>query len=88
MCSRTALLRLHLDDEPSGYAEVWKIGLFFENMLHWQLEVANVSTHCCVRLRIYLRSNKTIHNSLQFLTNEKTVSHKKIPIYLQLPRSR
>jgi hypothetical protein len=70
MYSRTPLLRLRLVDEPSGYAEIWKIGFFFENMLHWQFEVANVSTDDCFRLHIYLRSNKTlIHNSLQFLTN-------------------
>jgi len=64
MYSRTPLLRLHRDDEPSGYAEIWIIGFFFENRLHWEFEVANVFTDGCFRLHIYLRTTKTKHNSL------------------------
>jgi hypothetical protein len=68
MCSSTPLLRLHWDDEPSGYAEIWIIEFFFENRLHWQFEVANVSTEGCFRLYIYLCANKTLMlNSLHVI---------------------
>jgi hypothetical protein len=42
------------------------IGFFFENMLHWQLEVGKKSTIGDLRLRIYLPTNKIlIPNSLR-----------------------
>jgi hypothetical protein len=42
------------------------IGSFFENRLQWQFEVGKrVSTNDCIRLHIYLRTNKIlIRNSL------------------------
>jgi len=68
MYSRTLFLRLHWDDEPFGYAEIWIIGFFFENRLHWQFEVANVSADCCFRLHIYLPTNETlVRNSLHVI---------------------
>jgi len=36
------------------------IGFFYENRLHWQLEVENISTNGCIRLNIYLHTNKTL----------------------------
>ena len=42
------------------------LDFFFENGLHWQFEVGEkIYTNGCFRLRIYLRTNKTlIRNSL------------------------
>jgi hypothetical protein len=41
------------------------IRFFFENRVHWQLEVEKYSTNGYFRLRIYLRTNTTlIRNSL------------------------
>jgi hypothetical protein len=41
------------------------IGFFFENMLHWQFEVAKKFLHTCFSLHIHLCTNRTlIHNSL------------------------
>jgi len=49
----------------SDIQKIRKIGFFFENSLHWQLEGEIISTNGCFRLHIYLRTNKTvIHNSL------------------------
>jgi hypothetical protein len=46
------------------------IEFLFENRLHWQFEVEKKSTSGCFRLRIYLRTNKTlIHNSLYAFDN-------------------
>jgi hypothetical protein len=37
--SRTALMQINWDGEPSGYAENREIGFFFVNRLYWQIEV-------------------------------------------------
>ena len=39
--------------------KIWLIVVFFENRLHWQFEAEKISTNCCFRLHIYLRTNKT-----------------------------
>jgi hypothetical protein len=36
--SRTPLIRINWDGEPSGYAEIRIIRVFFYNRVHWQLE--------------------------------------------------
>ena len=54
-------------------------GFFFENRLHWQSEAENIAKNGCFRLHIYLRTNKTIHNSLYVFDNwGKNLSHKRI----------
>jgi hypothetical protein len=40
------------------------IGFFFENRLHWQFEVENISKNSDFRVHTYLRTNKTQYNSL------------------------
>jgi len=45
-------------------------GLFFENRVHWQLEVKKILQNGWYRLHIYLGTNKTlIHNSLYVFDN-------------------
>jgi len=60
--------------------KIRKIGFFFENRLHWEFEVEKISTNGCLRLHIYLRTDKTlIHNSLYVFDKwGKNLSHKEI----------
>jgi hypothetical protein len=63
--SRTPLIRINWDGEPSGYAENPDNWTFFKNKLHWQFEVEKLQTDGCLRLHIYLQTNKTLkHKSL------------------------
>jgi hypothetical protein len=51
------------------------IGFFIENRLHWQFEVAKISTNVCFRLHIYSRTNRTlIHNSFMYLPTGAKIS--------------
>jgi hypothetical protein len=52
----------------------------FENRLHWQLEVKNICKNDYFRLRVCLRTNKTVkRNSLYVLDYcGKCVSHEKM----------
>ena len=77
--SRTPIIRINWDGEPSGYAEIpdnWifslKIGYF--GRLKWK----QISTNGCFRPYIYSRANKTFkHNSFYVFDNRrKNLSHK------------
>jgi len=37
--TRTPLIRINWDGQPSGYAEIQLTGFFFENRLQWPFEV-------------------------------------------------
>jgi len=84
--SRTPLIQINCDGEPSGYAEnpdIWNF--FFENRLYWQLEDEKKSTNGCFKLHIYLRKNKTlIHHSLYIFDNwEQNYKLYKVVVELQ-----
>jgi len=53
-----------------GQPAIRIIGFLFENRLYWQLEVEKFSTTGCLRLPIYLRTNKIlIHYTLYAYDN-------------------
>jgi len=57
------------------------IGFFFENRLHWPLEVLKkISTNSCFRLHIYLRNNKKLINNSLYVFDilGKILSNKKM----------
>jgi hypothetical protein len=80
--SRIPLIRINWDGQSSGYAEIpdnWIFLWKYVTMAVWS--VKKISTNSCFRLRIYLRTNKTlIHNSLYVFDNwgRGNLSHKKM----------
>jgi len=58
--SRTPLIRINWDGEPSGYVEIRITGFFFQNTPHWQCEGEKVSKNCYFMLHIYLFRNNTL----------------------------
>jgi len=58
--SRTPLIRINWDGEPSGYAENPDNWIFFESTLHRQLDGGKISTNSGCGLHIHLRTNNTL----------------------------
>jgi hypothetical protein len=63
--SITPIIRNNLDREPSGYAENPGNWIFLKIGYNGSLQWEKISANGYFRLRIYLRTNKTlIHNSV------------------------